>query len=100
MIGLPSYLQNERLELRQYVRSWIRDHSSPSTADFAEAGLIAPHFPRPWGLEADLIDQLVIGDELERAGLHPPHNTFATTWIGPSLLMAGSRPQQERYLWP
>jgi alkylation response protein AidB-like acyl-CoA dehydrogenase len=100
MIGLPSYLQEERLELRQYVRSWVRDHQSPSAADFAEAGLIAPHFPRPWGLEADLIDQLVIAHELDRVGLHVPHNTFATTWIGPSLLMAGSPAQQERYIWP
>jgi alkylation response protein AidB-like acyl-CoA dehydrogenase len=100
MIGLPSYLQYERLELREYIRSWVRDHPSPSTVDFAEGGLIAPHFPKPWGLEADLIDQLVIGDELDRAGLHVPHNTFATSWIGPSLLMAGSPAQQERYIWP
>jgi hypothetical protein len=82
------------------VRAWLRAHPSPSNEDFALAGFVAPNWPRPWGIEADLVDQLVIREELAVAGLSAPRYPFETEWIGPSLLMAGSRAQQDRYLWP
>ncbi len=30
-----------------------------------EAGLVAPHWPKPWGLDADPIHQIIIDDELK-----------------------------------
>ena len=46
------------------------------------------------------IEQLVIEQEMNAAGLSIPHDTFVASWIGPSLLMAGSEAQLERWLWP
>jgi len=46
----------------------------PDAVQLAEAGLVAPHLPKPWGLGADANHQLLIDDELKRANLstHQP----------------------------
>jgi alkylation response protein AidB-like acyl-CoA dehydrogenase len=72
----------------------------PSGRQLAEAGLVAPHWPRPYGLAADPIQQLVIDDELSRAGIRRPVNPIGIGWAGPTLLHAGSEQQKERYLLP
>ncbi len=50
---------------------WPSTPSRPGR-ELAEAGYVAPHWPRPWGLDADPIHQLIIDDELARAGVSPP----------------------------
>jgi alkylation response protein AidB-like acyl-CoA dehydrogenase len=85
---------------RVAVRSWLEDHPYAAGRQLAEAGYVAPHWPRPWGLEADPIAQLVIDDELGRAGVARPINPIGIGWAGPTLLHAGTRAQQERYLMP
>ncbi len=85
---------------RVAVRSWLEDHPHAAGRQLAEAGYVAPHWPRPWGLEADPIAQLVIDDELRRAGVARPINPIGIGWAGPTLLHAGTRAQQERYLMP
>ena len=52
---------------RVQVRTWLQSHPSPSGRELAEAGYVAPHWPAPWGLDADPIHQLIIDDELRRA---------------------------------
>jgi alkylation response protein AidB-like acyl-CoA dehydrogenase len=79
-------------------RAWSSEHPSPSSRDLAAAGYVAPHWPRPWGLGADPVTQLVIDDELRRAGLRRPDNPIGIGWAGPTLIHAGSKAQQERYL--
>ncbi len=85
---------------RVEVRRWLAVHPAPSGRQLAEAGLVAPHWPRPWGVEADPIHQLVIDDELRQAGVSRPANPIGIGWAGPTLLHAGTREQQERYLMP
>ncbi len=83
---------------RQGVRDWIADHPAPTGRDLAEAGYVVPHWPRPWGLDADPIDQLVIDDELSRAGIRRPNNQIGIGWAAPTILLAGTPEQHERYL--
>jgi alkylation response protein AidB-like acyl-CoA dehydrogenase len=83
---------------RAEVRAWLAAHPSPSGAEMAAAGYVAPHWPRPWGLDADPIQQLVIDDELRAAGVRRPFNMIGIGWAGPTLVHAGTREQQERYL--
>ena len=85
---------------RIVVRSWLEDHPHAAGRPLAEAGYVAPHWPRPWGLDADPIAQLVIDDELRRAGVARPINPIGIGWAGPTLLHAGTPAQQERYLMP
>jgi 3-oxochol-4-en-24-oyl-CoA dehydrogenase len=85
---------------RQEVRRWLEEHPAPSGRALAEAGYVAPHWPRPWGLGADPIHQLVIDDELARAGVRRPQNMIGIGWAGPTILHAGTEAQKERYLFP
>jgi alkylation response protein AidB-like acyl-CoA dehydrogenase len=85
---------------RGRIRQWLAEQPRPSGRRLAEAGLVAPHWPRPYGLGADPIEQLVIDDELRRAGVHRPVNPIGIGWAGPTLLHAGSEQQKERYLLP
>jgi alkylation response protein AidB-like acyl-CoA dehydrogenase len=66
----------------------------------ADAGLVAPHLPPPWGLGADPIHQLIIDDELRKAGIVLPHNPIGIGWAGPTILNAGTREQRDRHLAP
>ena len=80
------------------VRAWIREHPSPSGRDLADAGFVAPHLPRPWGLDADPIQQIVIDEELRAAGIQRPNNPIGIGWAGPTIVHAGTEEQKARYL--
>ena len=83
-----------RLELR----TWIGDHPTPTGRELAEAGLVAAHLPRPWGRNADPDYQMVIDEELTRAGIRRPINPIGIGWAGPTILYAGTPAQIERWL--
>ena len=83
---------------RTEVRDWLASHPSPAGRELAEAGYVAPHWPRPYGLAADPIHQLLIDDELRRAGARRPTNPIGIGWAGPTLLHAGTPEQQARWL--
>ena len=85
---------------RTPLRGWIEDHPVPSGRELAERGLVAPHWPPPFGLGADPTLQLIVDDELRRAGIRRPDNTIGIGWAGPTILHAGSAQQKERYLLP
>ncbi len=83
---------------RQEVRDWLDHHPRPTGRDLAQAGYVAPHLPRPWGLGADPVHQLVVDEELRRAGVRRPSNPIGIGWAGPTLVHAGTDEQQARYL--
>jgi alkylation response protein AidB-like acyl-CoA dehydrogenase len=85
---------------RAAVRAWLAEHPSPSGRELAEAGYVVPHWPAPWGLDADPIHQLVIDDELALAAVRRPMNPIGIGWAGPTILHAGTDAQKERYLMP
>jgi alkylation response protein AidB-like acyl-CoA dehydrogenase len=85
---------------RTSIRQWLDAHPSPSARALAEHGLVAPHWPAPWGLGADPTHQLIVDEELARAGVRRPDNTIGIGWAGPTILHAGSAEQKDRYLLP
>lgn len=94
---LPGDDDPRRLE----VRAWLAEHPEPSNADLSEAGYIVPHWPRPWGLDADPMHQLIIDDELRRGGVTrtaSTTNAIGVGWAAPTILLAGSDWQKERFL--
>lgn len=84
---------------RVAVRAWLADHRSPSGGALARAGYVAPHWPPPWGFDADPIHQLIVDDELRRAGVSRPSNPIGIGWAGPTILAAGTEEHKERYLF-
>ena len=85
-------------ELRRELREWLTVHPRPTGRDLAEAGLVAPHLPAPWGRDASPVDQLVIDDELRQAGVTRPVNPIGIGWAGPTIVHAGTEEQQQRWM--
>jgi len=85
---------------RQTFRSWLAEHPDPTNRQLAESGYVAPHWPTPYGLGAGPLDQLIIDDELDRAGITRPQNAIGIGWAGPTILNAGTQEQKDRYLLP
>ena len=83
---------------RRTVRAWFDAHPSPSSRQLAKAGYVAPHWPRPWGIDATPIQQLIVDDELRRVGVKRPYNPIAIGWAGPTIIMAGTEQQRAAYL--
>ncbi|MGE0828844.1 MAG: acyl-CoA dehydrogenase family protein [Hyphomonadaceae bacterium] len=95
-VDLPGEDDPRRIE----VRAWFEAHPNPTYRDLAEVGYTAPHWPKPWGLGADPELQIIIDEEIERAGLILPHNvnTVALVTCGPALLTFGTEWQRQHYL--
>ncbi len=85
---------------RHAVRAWLAEHPEPTGRQLAEAGYVAPHWPEPYGLDADPIHQIIIDEELARAGVKRPSNQIGIGWGGPTILHAGTQEQKDRYLLP
>lgn len=74
--------------------------TGPQRTLIAEAGLIAPHYPPPWGVDAGPLRQLILDDEFaKRPDLVRPSLGIAE-WILPSVLGGGSPELQERLVPP
>jgi alkylation response protein AidB-like acyl-CoA dehydrogenase len=85
---------------RLAVRSWLDGHPNPTGRQLAEAGYVVPHWPAPYGLGADPLHQLIVDEELRRAEVTLPSNPIGIGWAAPTILLAGTAVQKERYLWP
>jgi 3-oxochol-4-en-24-oyl-CoA dehydrogenase len=69
--------------------------TGPQRTLIADAGLMAPHWPAPWGVDADPLKQLIIDEEFaKRPGLVRPSLNIAE-WILPSVLAAAPKDLQE-----
>lgn len=74
--------------------------SGPQRTLIADAGLMAPHWPAPWGVDAGPLKQLIIDEEFaKRPGLVRPSLNIAE-WILPSVLAAAPKDLQEKLIPP
>jgi alkylation response protein AidB-like acyl-CoA dehydrogenase len=63
----------------------------------ADSGLLAPHWPKPFGREAGPAEQLLIDQELESAGVVRPDLVIGW-WAAPTILEHGSAEQIEQFV--
>ncbi|CAA0080821.1 Acyl-CoA dehydrogenase FadE34 [Mycolicibacterium vanbaalenii] len=63
----------------------------------AETGLLAPHWPRPYGRAAGPAEQLLIDQELAAAGIARPDLVIGW-WAVPTILEHGSPEQVEQFV--
>jgi alkylation response protein AidB-like acyl-CoA dehydrogenase len=68
-------------------------------AALADAGYVAPQWPAPYGLSASPAEQLVIDQELNRAGVSRPDLVIGG-WAGPAIIRYGTPAQRERFVGP
>ena len=85
---------------RLAVRQWLTEHPDPDPATLHEGGYVVPHWPAPFGLDADPMHQLIIDEEMQREGVSRGHNAIGVGWAAPTIFLAGSDWQKERFLDP
>lgn len=85
-------------ERRVAVRAWIEANPNPSDRDIAEAGWNVPHWPAPFGIDADPMHQLVIAEEFAAADIRMPLNLIGIGWAAPVIYLYGTEEQKETYL--
>ncbi len=74
----------------EFPKEWLRS--------FAASGFAAPHWPRPWGRDASAADQIQIDEALRSRNAPRPMNPIGIGWAGPTLLVAGTPEQHEKWL--
>ena len=93
---LPPDDDPRRLE----VRAWLSAHPKPSARQLHDAGYVVPHWPEPYGIDADPMHQLIIHEELRAAKVSGPSNPIGIGWAAPTIMLAGTEEQKQRYLDP
>jgi alkylation response protein AidB-like acyl-CoA dehydrogenase len=68
-------------------------------AALADSGYLAPHWPAPYGRGASPAEQLVIDEELHKAGITRPDLVIAG-WAVPTILRYGTPEQIEKFALP
>jgi len=66
-------------------------------AALAEAGLLAPHWPKPYGRGAGPAEQLLIDQEMSAAGIERPDLVIGW-WAAPTILEHGTPEQVQRFV--
>jgi 3-oxochol-4-en-24-oyl-CoA dehydrogenase len=99
-VELPPEAADYAAEVRAFLAEEAPGGAFPPDWNerLARAGLVAPHWPRPWGLDASPVRQLAIDQELRAARAPRPFNPIGVGWAGPTLLVAGTAEQHERFL--
>lgn len=82
---------------RLAVRKWIAENPDATMTEVADAGYVVPHWPAPWGFEAGPMQQLIIDEEFDAAGIHRPMG-IGLGWAAPTILMAGTDEQKKEFL--
>ena len=91
--------EGTRAEIRRAVTDIAGMPESHRRVALADAGLLCPHWPRPYGRDASAAEQLVIDEELHRAGVLRPDLVIGA-WAAPTILRHGTAEQIERFVRP
>lgn len=94
---LPPEAEQFREQAREAVAAL---HSLPADhqRDFlVDSGYLVPHWPKPWGRAADVLEQLVIEEEF--ADVERP-DLGITGWVTLTIAQAGTDDQRERWVEP
>ncbi|WGY03835.1 acyl-CoA dehydrogenase [Nocardioides sp. QY071] len=78
---------------------WAPSRGGRRQEHLADARLVAPHYPEPWGRAAGPEEQAVIAQEFARRALAQP-STVIGEWVLPTLLLHGTPAQQQRFVDP
>jgi alkylation response protein AidB-like acyl-CoA dehydrogenase len=95
-INLDS-VEHLRPEIALLAREVAAQPADKRQVALADAGLLAPHWPKPYGREAGPAEQLLIDQELESAGVVRPDLVIGW-WAAPTILEHGSPEQIERFV--
>jgi alkylation response protein AidB-like acyl-CoA dehydrogenase len=99
-VDLPVEAEGIRRRLSPVVTAIAAvEDPSERRRELADAGLLAPHWPPPWGRDAGAVEQLVIDQLCDEAGLRRP-NLAVAAWALPTIMAHGTPEQTERWVAP
>jgi 3-oxochol-4-en-24-oyl-CoA dehydrogenase len=87
--------------LRQIITAELAEIAKLSGAErnaaLGAGGWVMPHMPKPWGRGAGALEQLIIAEELQAAGIQVPGLAIGA-WVVPALIQYGTKEQQEHFI--
>jgi alkylation response protein AidB-like acyl-CoA dehydrogenase len=98
-VDLPAEAEAIRGRIHAIVEGILTYPKSEWNRQLVETGLLVPHWPRPYGMDATPLEQLVIDEELAAARIRRPHLQVGA-WVLPTIIAHGSPEQQERFVLP
>jgi alkylation response protein AidB-like acyl-CoA dehydrogenase len=98
-VDLPPEAEAHRAELRAFLEEIAALDAKEQRIRIADAGYISPSWPKPWGREADAVEQLVIEEEFRRVKMIRPSITIGN-WALPPLIVYGTEEQRKRWIPP
>ena len=98
-VSLSPEVGADRPSVRATVEEIAALPAERQRARLADTGLLAPHWPAPYGRDASPGQQLLIDEELRRAGVHRPDLVIGG-WAVPTLLQHGTPAQIDRFAVP
>jgi alkylation response protein AidB-like acyl-CoA dehydrogenase len=106
---LPPEAEQYRAQAREAVAT-LRGLPADKQRDFlVDSGYLVPHWPKPWGRAADVLEQLVIEEEFGSAGRSDATGDSKavdrpdlgiTGWVTLTISQAGTDDQRERWVEP
>jgi alkylation response protein AidB-like acyl-CoA dehydrogenase len=94
-LDLPEHAERYRAEARAVAERVRALPKEQRRATLVESGYLVPHWPPPWGRDADAVEQLVIEQEL--AGVKVP-NLGITGWVALTIAQHGTPEQARRWV--
>ena len=96
---LPEGADRLREELAPVVAEVAAAEGDERRARLVDAGLVAPHWPRPWGRDATAVEQVVLDEVMAAAGVDRPHIGIGA-WALPAIIASGTEEQCARWVRP
>src|ERR1700761_6954742 len=96
-LDLPPEAEDLRTRIRADAAEIAALDKQAQRDKLIETGYVMPHWPKPWGLAADAVEQLVIEEEFRDAGIKRPDYGI-TSWVILTLVQHGTPWQIERFV--
>ncbi|MCU4186348.1 acyl-CoA dehydrogenase [Acidiferrimicrobium sp. IK] len=96
-IDLPPEAERFRDQARAFSARYRALPAAERRGALIESGYLVPHWPRPWGRGASVVEQLVIEEELP--DVEAP-NLGIGTWVLLTLIQHGTPEQVDRWVRP
>ncbi len=96
-LDLPPEAEELRTRIQADVAELAALDKQAQRDKLIATGYVMPHWPKPWGLAADAVEQLVIEEEFRAAGIKRPDYGI-TGWVILTLIQHGTDWQIERFV--
>lgn len=96
-LDLPAEAEELRGRVRADAAEIAALDKEAQLAKLIATGYVMPHWPKPWGLAADAVEQLVIEEEFAAAGIKRPDYQI-TGWVILTLIQHGTPKQIDRFV--